>query len=196
MAHARITVGRASTSMHCSQLIERFTEYLDGSASTEELRAMEAHLADCASCRRYKAVLEHGSSLLKSLPTAGLREDFAPRLQHRLYHVHEERSLADQVSSGAPALTVLGIAILLAAVAWAPLLRASAPVVELQPIVVDRAPPRWSGPPGTLVAEPMRELRPLEVDLWDDALLYEFSNLNRDYRSGPRTRQVGLAREE
>lgn len=179
--------------MNCSELIARFTDYLDGVASPEEIRAMEAHLADCASCRRYKAVLENGSSLLRSLPATELREDFAPRLQHRLFHVQEERSLSDRVTSGAPALTVLGIAVLLAAVAWAPTLRASAPVVELAPIVVDRAPTRR---PGVMISQPLggRDRAGLDADLWDDARLYEYSPLNRRYRAEPQ--RVGFARDD
>ena len=180
--------------MNCSEFIAHFTDYLDGSASSEDLRVMESHLAGCDSCRRYKAVLEHGASLLRSLPMAELREDFAPRLQHRLYHVHDERSLSDQVASGAPALAVLVIAVLLAAAAWAPLLLATAPVVELQPIVVDRAPPRLPSRPGTVIVTPNRRSDgTLDIDLWDDARLYEYSRLNSGYPGVPQPRQVGFA---
>jgi hypothetical protein len=179
--------------MNCSELIERFTDYLDGTAATEDVRAIEAHLSGCASCRRYKVVLEHGSSLLRSLPGAELRDDFAPRLQHRLYHVHDERSLSEHVASGAPAMAVFGIAVLLAAVAWAPLLRASAPVVELQPIVVDREPSRL--PPSPVInAQSGDPGYPVLVrDLWDGATLYEYSRLNSGVPGGPQHRQVGLA---
>lgn len=181
--------------MDCSELIASFTDYIDGSAPSHTVRAMEAHLAHCDSCRRYKVVLEHGSSLLQSLPPAELREDFVPRLQHRLYNVQEGRSSSDQATSGAPALTVLGIAVLLTAVAWAPMLRASAPLVQLEPIVVDRAPQRLQFAP----AGPVRMLSPvpqdkeLDIDLWDDARLYEYSQLNRRYQGDVQTRQVGLA---
>jgi len=183
--------------MDCSDLIDRFSDYLDGSGPSGELRAMEAHLAGCDSCRRYKAVLEHGSSLVRSLPKAELREDFGPRLQHRLYHVQEERSLTDQVASGAPALTVLGIAVLLTAVAWAPTLKGSAPVVELPPIVVDRA-PRFATPSRNLVGVPVRDRMDgtLDANLWDDARLYEYSPLSRRYQGSPQPRQVGFAHDQ
>lgn len=181
-------------SMQCSELLARFTDFVDGTAPPDEVRAMEAHLASCDSCRRYKTVLEHGSSLLNALPPVELREDFAPRLQHRLYHVREERSLADQVTSGAPALTVLGIAILLTAAAWAPMLRSPAPMFQLEPIVVDRAPARLpSLPAGRLsVPTPQASSNELDADLWDDALLYEYSQLNSRYRGDARARQVGF----
>jgi len=178
--------------MDCSNLIDRFTDYLDGSAATEEIRAMEAHLAGCPSCRRYKVVLENGASLLRSLPKAELRDDFAPRLQHRLYHVQEERSLSEHAASGAPALAVFGIAVLLAAVAWAPLLRGSAPVVELQPIVVDRAPTRVSPRTDGIMNVRSVDDPVLDRNLWDGATLYEYSQLGR---RAPQPRQVGLAPE-
>jgi anti-sigma factor RsiW len=180
--------------MDCPDLIAHFSEYLDGSAPSGEVRAVEEHLAACALCRRYRDVLEQGASLVKSLPRAELREDFGPRLQHRLYHVEEGR--LDQTMSGAPALTVLGIAVLLAAVAWAPLLRGSAPVVELAPIVVDRAPPRLPTIPGGAIRSQVRTREAsdeLDVDLWDDARLYEYSRLNRRYQGDAQPRQVGYA---
>lgn len=156
---------------------------------------MDEHLVHCESCRRYKSVVEHGAALLRSLPAPELREDFEPRLQHRLYHVQEERSLPDHVSSRAPALTVVGIALLLTVVAWSPLLRGSAPVVELEPIVVTQAPS-----PIRLRVSSVRtrslELRAgptLEAGLWDDARLYEYSPLSRRYENDLRPRQVGLA---
>jgi anti-sigma factor RsiW len=180
--------------MDCSKLIASFTDYVDGSAPSPVVRAMEAHLAHCESCRRYRAVLEHGSSLLQSLPPAEMREDFAPRLQHRLYHVQEERSFSDHVSSGAPALTVLGIAVLLTAVAWAPLMRASAPLVQLEPIVVDRAPRRLQfAPVGLMQSASPEPDEELDADLWDGARLYEYSPLNRRYQGDAETRQVGFA---
>jgi anti-sigma factor RsiW len=181
--------------MDCSELIARYTDYIDGSAASDEVRAVESHLAVCDSCRRYKTVLEHGSSLLQSLPPVELREDFNPRLQHRLYHVHENRSLSDQVTSGAPAFTVLGIAVLLTAVAWAPMLRSSAPMVRLEPIVVDRAPRRLPTVPAGWFQVPPRGTteEELDADLWDDARLYEYSQLNRRNPGDAQPRQVGLA---
>jgi len=178
--------------MDCNQLIARYTDYIDGTATPDEIRALEAHLAECASCQRYRSVLEHGSALLQALPRVELREDFEQRLQHRLYHVQDEHTLSERVMSGAPALTVLGIAVLLTAVAWAPLMHASAPQIQLAPIVVDRAPARRAirvQTPSSRPAEPK-----LDGDLWnDETRLYEYSQLRRQYEGDPQPRQVGFA---
>ena len=179
--------------MNCSEFVARFTDYVDGDAPSIDVEAMEEHLGGCESCRRYRTVVEHGAALLRSLPAPELREDFEPRLQHRLYHVQEERSISDHATSRMPAFAVFGIAVLLTAVAWSPLLKGSAPVVQLEPIVVDRA-------PATPVRPASTQRRPLELraapaldeGLWDDTRLYEYSPLSRRY-DGLRTHQVGLA---
>jgi len=182
--------------MDCSQLIAHYTDYVDGTATSDEIRAMEAHLAGCASCQRYRSVLEHGSALLQALPRVELREDFTERLQHRLYHVQDEHSLSERVMSGAPALTVLGIAVLLTAVAWAPLLHGSAPQIQMAPIVVDRAPTRRTIVPAVRMQTPSgRQAEPdLDGELWnDDTRLYEYSQLRRQSEADPQPRQVGFA---
>ena len=181
--------------MDCTELIARYTDFADGTATAEDIRAMEAHLAGCASCRRYRTVLEQGAALLQRLPAVELREDFSQRLQHRLYHVQDEHTFSDRVMSGAPALTVLGIAVLLTAVAWAPLMHGSAPQVQLAPIVVDRAPVRGAVRPAVRLQSPRREPAEPELDgdLWNDTRLYEYSQLRRQYEGEPQPRQVGFA---
>ncbi len=177
--------------MDCSDFVRRFTDYRDGSAPPDDVRAMNQHLAGCMSCRRYESVVDHGATVLRSLPQPELREDFEPRLRHRLYHVEDERF--DQAASGAPALTVLGIALVLTAVAWAPVLRGADTVVRVEPIVVDRAPsaPVRSAPP---TVRPVGSQAPSELDgdLWDDTRFYDYSALSRRYQNPPRNRPVGL----
>jgi anti-sigma factor RsiW len=180
--------------MNCSEFISRFTDYVDGDVPPPDVEAMEGHLSGCESCRRYKTVVEHGAALLRSLPAPELREDFEPRLQHRLYHVQEERSVPEHVTSRTPAFAVFGIAVLLTAVAWSPLLRENAPVVQLDPIVVDRAPVAPRARPLGPQRRPL-ELRiapVLDEGLWDDTRLYEYSPLSRRY-DDLRLRQVGLS---
>lgn len=126
--------------MTCSEFVARLSEYLDGGASPEDLREAEKHLSACSSCRRYRDVVERGVELLRTLPLPEVPEDFGPRLQHRLYHVDAESVLGGPASSAAPGMTVLGMALLLAAVAWVPTLRPTAPEVELPVIEVSRPP--------------------------------------------------------
>lgn len=139
--------------MNCTEVVKSFTDYLDGSVSEGEAAAIDAHLEGCRSCVRYRNVLVHGSDVLRSLPRPELREDFEPRLQHRLYHVDDERALS-HAASGTSAMTVLGIALLLTAVAWSPTLftgsgNRPAPAAVADNRVPVRAAPQPASPPGT-----------------------------------------------
>ena len=180
--------------MNCSEVVTRFTEYLDGNSSREEEVAIEQHLEGCPSCVRYRNVLVHGSDLLRALPQPELREDFEPRLKHRLYHVDDEQALVAHGASGAPALSVLGIALLLTTLAWSPTLFSGAPTMELEPIVVDRAPrpsPFRSAsvtPPGTFSTKNDADL---EEGLWANTLLYDYTPLSQRYERRESVRRVG-----
>lgn len=181
--------------MNCSDVVTRFTDYLDGVSPPAEQTAIEEHLEHCSTCVRYRNVLVHGAELLRKLPEPQLKDDFEPRLRHRLFHVDDERVLTAHAASGAPAMTVLSIALLLTAVAWSPTLFLGAPTVELPVIVVDDPPRRGSGrpvsvtPPGvfsTTQSEP-------EIDegLWANQLIYDYSPLSQRYERRSRVRRVG-----
>ena len=183
--------------MDCITFVSRFTDYLDGALTRQDSRAMEEHLAVCGSCLRYKNVVEQGRSVLLSLPVPELADDFSSRLEHRLFRAAATPS--DDVASRAPALAVLGIAVLLTVVAWAPLILGSSPVVHLEPIVVDHAPataPRIQATLAGWPTDPAADLR--EADsrndsrIWEDLLLYEYSPLSRRYQETARARQVGF----
>jgi len=179
--------------MNCSQVVAHFTDYLDGTASDEVAVAIEDHLTECPTCVRYKNVLEHGSELLRRLPEPALREDFGPRLQHRLFHVDSERLVRANGSSGAPAMTVLAIAVLLTTIAWSPTFFSGAPVVQLEPIVVDRAPnrsavrPANATPPGTFSSKSEADLA---GGLWANTLLYDYTPLSQRYEQRARARRA------
>jgi hypothetical protein len=144
--------------------------------------------------------MEEGAALLRDLPGVAVKEDFGPRLQHRLYHVDEEASLRRRVSSGTTALTAFGMAVLLTVAAWSPTLRRE-PVVELDPIVVTQPahaaarPTIWLGAWHLVPSVPSRAW---QSSLWDDAhqLLYEYSPVQRRYREHSPLRQTGLARDQ
>ncbi len=180
--------------MDCTTFVSRFTDYLDGVLSRQDSRAMEDHLAGCGSCVRYKNVVEQGRSLLMSLPTPELGDDFSLRLESRLVHAAEVVP-TDDVASRAPALAVLGIAVLLTVVAWAPLILGGSPMIQLQPIVVDHAPVTPRTLPTRLTSRPVDPSERLgegDVRIWEDLLLYEYSPLSRRYQETARTRQVGF----
>lgn len=184
--------------MNCSDYVERFSDFLDGAAPADELRAFEAHLETCPHCRRYGEVVRRGSQVLRALPEPELTEDFGPRLQHRLYHVDDELVLAN--GSATPAMTVVGMALLLTAIAWSPTLLPDTPQVELAPIVVDEPPRTFPTRPVNAMPTGLPDDSPLsdlEGGLWDDAqsLMYEYSPLSQRYRQRASLRRTGLERD-
>jgi anti-sigma factor RsiW len=181
--------------MTCTEFVERFSDYHDGTATEAQGREIEDHMAGCRSCRRYRDVVARGAALLRSLPEPHVQEDFVPRLQHRLYHVDEEAALHRHTASGTNALAVLGVALVLTAVAWSPTFRQGAPVVELAPIVVNRPPVSRVRPAAFSALSTARSAGAVrDSGLWDDAhtLLFEYSRLARRYGHGAAFRQAGL----
>ncbi|MDX1492967.1 MAG: zf-HC2 domain-containing protein [Longimicrobiales bacterium] len=179
--------------MNCSQVVANFTDYLDGLASAEDAAAIERHLDGCPKCVRYREVLESGAELLRTLPEPELGEDFVPRLQHRLFDIENERVVRVTADSGAPAMAVAAIAVLLAVIAWSPVLFTGSPVVQLEPIVVDRAPTRSAvrpvsvTPPGTFSTTSQQSL---PQGLWANTLLYDYTPLSQRYEQRARVRRT------
>ena len=181
--------------MNCSDYVVALTDYLDGSVVEEDVRGLEAHLESCPACSRYRAVVEKGAELLRALPEPELSEDFGPRLQHRLYHVDDEAAL-NGAASATPAMTVVGMAFLLTAIAWSPTLWQRAPEIVLEPIVVNQPPLRLPVRPVSAMPRgvPPRPGADFERGLWDDAhnLLYEYSPLSQRYRQRGSVRRAQI----
>ncbi len=182
--------------MTCSDFVEHFSDIYDGVASDEVARAAELHLASCASCRRYRDVMERGAALLRALPAPEVGEDFVGGLRPRLRDVDDEAALRRHMNSGTTSLAVLGLAILLVVLAWAPTLRSSSPVVELAPIVVSDPPvaARWRRPAAFSAFAVRTASTTLEADLWGDArtLLFQYSRLAQRYGQRPPTGRTGF----
>ncbi|HEX2190572.1 MAG TPA: zf-HC2 domain-containing protein [Longimicrobiaceae bacterium] len=123
----------------CARFLDEYSDFRDGLLAPGEHRAFEAHLAACASCARYDRVVEQGAGIFRGLPELEPSEDFAARLQHRLFHVEEEMRAPGRSASGAPTPAVLSIAAALALAAWIPALRPATGIFEL-PAVAARAP--------------------------------------------------------
>ena len=156
-------------------------------------------MAACGKCARYQEVVSRSVALLQVMPRAELAESFRPRLQHRLFHLDDGGAVARPGrGSATPAVTVLGMAILLTAVAWSPTIGSGVPEVELPAIVVSGPPlldplldplfdqlfdPDAAGPRPVSSGVPSPSgLFP--GGLWSDAksLLYEYSPMSERYR--------------
>ena len=165
--------------MECKGFLERFSEFYDGKAT--DAGVFEQHAAECPDCRRYAETLTRSLALLRVVPRVAVREDFHPRLQHRIYHVQEDLA---RRRSGAP-FTRLGVAfaatVLVALAVWGPALVRETPEVALPPIVISEPPPVRATDPATPVR--YRSIRLLDSslngdDLWSRAL-YEYSSLSQ-----------------
>ncbi len=183
--------------MNCKEFYRVFSEYHDGVASDDVASSVEAHLTSCASCAAYGRVIAEGVSVLRGQGDVEVTEDFQARLHHRLLHVDEEDALLSHSNSGATAVAVLSIALVLTAVAWSPMLRPGLPQVELSPLVVSAPPPRVRARPvNAFSVQPGRTSVPVarNAGLWDDAhqLLFEYSRLSQRYRQRALARQAGF----
>ena len=171
--------------MNCSEFLSQFSEYFDAPEGAPVRQEAEAHMAACAKCARYGEVVTRSVALLHVMPRAELAESFRLRLQHRLFHLDDGGSVARSgKGSATPAVTVLGMAILLTAIAWSPKIWSGVPEVDLPAIVV-------SGPPTPeLLFEPDAPgVTPVSSGLisgglWSNAenLLFEYSPMSERYR--------------
>ncbi len=124
--------------MVCEEFINGFSDYRDGLLSREASDRFARHLDACASCRRYERVLTRGLALCRALPHPTSSPDFAPRLQHRLYHVEDAGRLTPRRHLGSAALIAVASVGFLA-VTWLPFATRMSVEVEL-PAVAVRAP--------------------------------------------------------
>lgn len=184
--------------MTCTEFIEAFSDLVDQTGS-EHLRAEALrHRDSCADCRRYEEVYRGGVRLLADeIEEIEVQEDFHLRLQHRLFHVDDERALARSRSGLAPSTMVLGAAAMMALVA-APSFFEPDPEVELSPIVVSVPSSRPAGLRVPLPTFLPASLSPstLELrgdDLWRQsaALFYHYAPIRARYRDGSSPR-LGL----
>jgi len=135
--------------MDCQQYMAKLSELIDGRVEESVSRDMDVHRSACAGCRRYSDILESGRRILKSLPALEVPGDFRARLDHRILHIEDGSSLSRQgLSTGATIASVLSVAVVLAAAAWAPALAFRSPTVELPPVVVaEPSPPDFTRTP-------------------------------------------------
>ncbi len=183
------------TRVECTEFLSRFSDFYDAPSGSPLRRLAEAHLEQCEKCTRYERAVTSGAALLQTLPRIEPSESFRPTLEHRLFHLEDENAFARAAGASAvPVLTAVGIAVVVAIVAWSPTFERSTAQVDLPPIVV-------SGPPSSDAAFPtltgtFTPLEPvgLTKELWSDpnALLYEYSPMRERYRAEGLLRQTGF----
>ena len=165
--------------MTCSDLQDRFSDFLDGTAEPSLLGEADAHLAECMDCRRYRDVVAQGSAILRSMPPVVVADDFFPRLQHRIYHLEDGPALgqADASGSGTTLATAVAVAVLIVLAAWSPAL-VRPPQVALAPIVVSQPEPHAVGVrpsllwTGSVQARQSSSVPAVDWGLWDDPRLF------------------------
>lgn len=122
----------------CDDVIARHSDYLDGLLPAHEAAQVQWHLSTCSSCARYDRVVRRGLEMVRELPEVLPSEDFAERLQHRIYHLQDGRAIANQRTAGAAA--TFAVASMIALLAWSPLILGGAgPAPGMQ---ATAAPPR------------------------------------------------------
>jgi len=182
--------------VECSELLSRFSDFYDAPPESRLRRRAETHVEGCESCARYERAVASGAALLQALPRIQPSESFRPALEHRLFHLEDENALARAGGASAvPVLTAVGMAIIMAIVAWSPTLGRSTVEVDLAPIVVSDPPSRWpvfgAGVGSFTTWEPTPGVL---RGLWSDpnALLREYSPMLERYRAEGLLRQTGF----
>ena len=184
--------------MQCSEYLTRSSEFRDGRTDDKLTGEIEAHLAVCRQCRRYRNALDRGVELLRSLPSLEVPRDFRPRLSHRIFHLEDGAAIAKEAhGSGATTLSVMAVAILLSFIAWTPRPGAPRDTLDLPAIVV-------TGPPvGDFTPSPRRPTFTRSTSFfttadfqdgpWGDThrLLFEYSVLSERRRS-PTVSRTGI----
>jgi hypothetical protein len=102
----------------CDEVIDRYSDYLDGLLAPHDAAQVQWHLSACASCGRYDRVMRQATELARELPEIVPSDDFAERLQHRIYHVQDGGAIASQRSAGVAA--TFAVASVIALLAWSP----------------------------------------------------------------------------
>jgi anti-sigma factor RsiW len=146
----------------CGDFLRHFSDYRDGYLDPADHAAMREHAETCASCSRYERALELGVGELKALPRIEPSYDFIQRLQHRLYHIDEERAARRGDRSAVSSGFVLALVLLISAAAWVPLAKQRTAVVEM-PAVLAVAPKEDDTVPSLFREGPLllREERPM-----------------------------------
>lgn len=146
----------------------RHLDFMDGALPTLAAARLQAHVASCTACARYDRVVRKGIDLVRDVPELVPATDFERRLEHRLFHVADERLQQQRQTGGATALVV---AAMIAMLAWSPLLldeRATDGVAVMNATAPERAAgaARSATPPLSAFAELNTAPAFMNLDTW------------------------------
>ena len=182
--------------MKCSEFVEKFSEFKDADEAAPIRKDGEEHLLGCERCRHYSSVVSMGVCILKEIPSAKLPENFWSSLEHRIFHVRDEKMLSLQLPRAAIPLGATCVAVLLMIlISNSHFLNPLRSDVELPAIVVSRSPNEQLRIPRSVPS--MFEQRPnsrIVNSFWSDinGLIYEYSSMSERYRTFPVLRQTDL----
>ena len=127
--------------MKCWEFVEKFSEFEDAQDDAPIRKAGEEHLLQCEKCRRYSAVVSEGLLILKDMPPEKLPENFWASLEHRIFHVRDEKMLKGHLHSStrnfAIACSFILVAFFISNSYMSNYLR---PDIELPAIIVSKSP--------------------------------------------------------
>jgi hypothetical protein len=138
----------------CADFLTEYADLRDGASGSARAAMLREHARECGSCARYDRVLNDGVDVLRGLGVVEPSYDFMPRLQHRIFQVDLEKSLDRQRASGASVVLTMGLALAIAATAWAPLLGRRQVVIEL-PAIAAHAPHQVKALPSVFSSGPL-----------------------------------------
>jgi len=69
---------------HCKELMQKFSEYLDGEACDEECQEILKHIEECECCKHCMDTLKYTKDFLNHMPRTELPDDMKDRLKQCL----------------------------------------------------------------------------------------------------------------
>lgn len=84
--------------MHCSKAARQLQLYIDGRLTFDQIRALEAHLADCPTCRADLLLLEEVSAALHKIELVAEPADLAENVMRRVAQVQQQSALRAAMS--------------------------------------------------------------------------------------------------
>ncbi len=177
--------------MKCGEFVEKFSDFRDAQGHTSVRKAGEEHLLKCEKCKHYYKVFSEGVLILKEAPLVKLPENFWAGLEHRIFHLRDEKMLKDPLFSPTRTIAVAcSFILLLFFISDLLMSNDRRDDIELPAIIV-------SGDPANLPSRIMSGSQQRSSDMfvyqfWSDInnLMYEYSTMSERYRIPPVLRQT------